>query len=266
VVDGRQQIRVSASFHTTGRLVMWPYGYTMTNLPADMTSDDVAALTSIGKTMAASNGYKPEQASDLYISSGTSRDWLYGRYRVFAYTIEMSPDSTPYPKASAIPSETGRNKNAVLYLMERAACPYSVIGKEATRCGAFDDDLEVARGWTVNPLGTDTATGGKWVRAEPREHVLVRAQAARHGSVGSAALVTANKAGSTANSYDVDGGTTTIQSPAIDLPRHGRSEADLPLLPRPRLERLERRRAARVDRGGRRRVHDRPARAGGRKR
>ena len=26
VVDGRQQIRVSASFHTTGRLVMWPYG------------------------------------------------------------------------------------------------------------------------------------------------------------------------------------------------------------------------------------------------
>ena len=218
VVNGRQQIRVSASFHTTGRLVMWPYGYTMTNLPADMTSDDVAALTSIGKTMAASNGYKPEQASDLYISSGTSRDWLYGRYRVFAYTIEMSPDSTPYPKASAIPSETGRNKNAVLFLMERAACPYSVIGKEATRCGAFDDDLEVARGWTVNPLGTDTATGGKWVRANPESTSSSGPKQLGTVPSGSAALVTANKAGSTASSYDVDAGTTTIQSPAIDLP------------------------------------------------
>jgi carboxypeptidase T len=28
--------------------------------------------------MAASNGYTPQQASELYISSGTSRDWLYG--------------------------------------------------------------------------------------------------------------------------------------------------------------------------------------------
>ena len=218
VVDGRQQIRVSVSFHTTGRLVMWPYGYTLANLPADMTKDDLAALSAIGKTMAASNGYKPEQASDLYISSGTSRDWLYGRYRVFAYTFEMSPDSTPYPKASAIPTETGRNKNAVLYLIEKAACPYSVIGKEATRCGAFDDDLEVSRGWTVNPLGTDTATGGKWVRANPESTSSSGSKQLGTVPSGSSALVTASKAGSSASSYDVDGGTTTVQSPAIDLP------------------------------------------------
>ena len=37
VIDGRQQIRASMSFHTTGRLVMWPYGYTLTNVPSDMT-------------------------------------------------------------------------------------------------------------------------------------------------------------------------------------------------------------------------------------
>ena len=218
VVDGRQQIRVSVSFHTTGRLVMWPYGYTTTNVPADMTRDDAAVFTAIGKTMAASNGYKPEQASDLYITSGTSRDWLYGRYRVLAYTIELSPDSTPYPKASAIPTETGRNKSAVLYLMERAACPYGVIGKERTRCGAFDDDLEVARGWTVNPLGTDTATGGKWVRANPQGTSSSGPKQLGTVPSGSSALVTAYKAGLTASSYDVDGGTTTVQSPAIDLP------------------------------------------------
>jgi carboxypeptidase T len=218
VVDGRQQIRVSVSFHTTGRLVMWPYGYTLSNVPADMTRDDLAVLTAIGKTMAASNGYKPEQASDLYISSGTSRDWLYGRYRVFAYTVEMSPDSTPYPKASAIPSETGRNKNAVLYLMERAACPYAAIGKDQVRCGAFDDDLEVARGWTVDPLETDTATGGTWVRANPESTSSSGPKQLGTVPSGSRALVTAYKAGTSANAYDVDGGTTTVQSPAIDLP------------------------------------------------
>ena len=33
VVDGRQQIRAAISFHELGRLVMWPYGYTLTNVP-----------------------------------------------------------------------------------------------------------------------------------------------------------------------------------------------------------------------------------------
>ena len=67
VVDGRQQIRAAITFHEAGRLVMWPYGYTMTDTPADMTSADHAALMAIGRHMATTNGYRPEQASDLYI-------------------------------------------------------------------------------------------------------------------------------------------------------------------------------------------------------
>ena len=67
---------------------MWPYGYTMTDVPGDMTYQDHAALAlgSAG-TMAANNGYKPEQASDLYISSGTSRDYQYGVYRIFTVHV-----------------------------------------------------------------------------------------------------------------------------------------------------------------------------------
>ena len=126
VVNGRQQIRTAITFHEDGRLVMWPYGYTMSNVPADMTTQDHAALAAIGKHMAATNGYKPEQASDLYISSGTSRDYQYGVYRIFAYTFEMSVKD--YPDDSMISSETGRNKESVLYLMERAACPLAVLG------------------------------------------------------------------------------------------------------------------------------------------
>ena len=29
------------------------------------------------------------------------------------------------------------------------------------------DDFEMNRGWTVNPLGTDTATAGAWQVANP---------------------------------------------------------------------------------------------------
>jgi hypothetical protein len=134
VVNGRQQIRASISFHTTGRLVMWPYGYTLTDVPSDMSSKDHRTFVAMGKAMAKTNGYKPEQASDLYISSGTSRDWLYGRYRIFAFTFEMSPDSTPYPHDEAISSETGRNKAAVLYLIDLADCPYRAIGLSARAC------------------------------------------------------------------------------------------------------------------------------------
>ena len=49
---------------------------------------------------------------------------------------------------------------------------WSVLGAAVrdARCGAFDDDLEVARGWQVNPDGTDTATAttqGRWARGNP---------------------------------------------------------------------------------------------------
>ena len=33
VVDGRQQIRTAITFHESGRLVMWPYGYTLRERP-----------------------------------------------------------------------------------------------------------------------------------------------------------------------------------------------------------------------------------------
>ena len=181
VIGGRQQIRMGISFHESGRLVMWPYGYTKTNVPSDMTTDDRAALARIGRKMASFNGYKPEQASDLYISSGTSRDFEYGTYRIFAYTIEMSV--TAYPKPSKIATETGRNKGTVLYLLERAWCPLGTLGAtvRAARCGAFDDDLEVARGWTRRP-GRDRhrAAGGPLQPGQPGADVPVRAEAARH--------------------------------------------------------------------------------------
>ena len=69
--------------------------------------------------------------------------------------------------------------------MERAWCPLSVLGAAVTtaRCGAFDDDLEVYRGWAVNPDGTDTAPADAVRAGEPGRHHQPRSEAARHHAV-----------------------------------------------------------------------------------
>jgi carboxypeptidase T len=217
-VNGRQQIRTHITFHEAGRLVMWPYGYTLTDLPADMTRDDQVALVKIGRAMGASNGYRPQQASDLYITSGTTRDFAYGKYRIFSYTFEMSVRD--YPDDSLIASETGRNKEAVLYLAERAWCPLSVLGAAtmAARCGAYDDDLEVTKGWHVNPYGTDTATIGGWQRGVAQATSYQGMRQLTAAPTGQSAFATGLFAGTSTSANDLDGGRTTALSPEIALP------------------------------------------------
>jgi hypothetical protein len=145
VVGGRQQITTGISFHTTGRLVMWPYGYTYSDVPSDMLKKDHDVFVAMGKAMATRNGYKPEQGSDLYISSGTSRDWLYGRHRVFGFTFELSPNTAAYPPDEAIGPETSRNRSAVLYLIDMADCPYRAIGWSRWNCGSPSARVSLSR-------------------------------------------------------------------------------------------------------------------------
>ena len=109
----------------------WPYGYTRTE-PPGMPADDRAVFVALGRAMAARNGYKPEQASALYVDSGTSRDWLYGRYGIFAFTVELGTGT--YQSSAAIGPETSRNRSAVLYLIGMADCPYRAIGRQAAHC------------------------------------------------------------------------------------------------------------------------------------
>ena len=132
VVGGKQQIRGSISFHTYSELILWPYGYTYTDVPSDMTADDRNVFATMGNAMAQTNNYSPQQASDLYIADGSSDDWLYGAHKIFAYTFEMYPRSSSpgfYPPDEQIDPQTARNREAVLYFMEKANCYYSVIGK-----------------------------------------------------------------------------------------------------------------------------------------
>jgi carboxypeptidase T len=98
-----------------------------------MRPDDRAVFVAIGQAMARRNGYLPEQASRLYVDSGTARDWYYGSQGIFAYTFELG--SGTYQRSSAIAPEVARNRGAVLYLIGLADCPYRAIGKAVQHCG-----------------------------------------------------------------------------------------------------------------------------------
>ncbi|WP_327343759.1 M14 family metallopeptidase [Streptomyces europaeiscabiei] len=138
VVGGVQQIRTAIDFHTYSELVLWPFGYTTANTTTGMTADDRNAFATVGGKMAASNGYTPEQSSDLYITDGSIDDWLWGNQKIFGYTFEMYPGSAGgggfYPPDEVIARETARNRDAVLQLLENSDCMYRSIGKEAQYC------------------------------------------------------------------------------------------------------------------------------------
>ena len=67
---GASRSKTAITFHTAGQQILWPYGYTKTDVPGDMTTDDHAALVALGKKMAASNGYTAMQSSGLYVTDG----------------------------------------------------------------------------------------------------------------------------------------------------------------------------------------------------
>jgi carboxypeptidase T len=168
VIGGVQQIKAHIDFHTYGELVMWPYGYTSVDVPADMTQDDHDVFVAIGQAMAASNGYTPQQLYDLYVTDGTINDWLYGVHRIFTYTFELYPVGSPgfYPPDEVIPVETARNREAILYFFEKADCPYAVIGKQALYCSGQPPPTQVTftsvaaqDGWVLES-GENTSVGG----------------------------------------------------------------------------------------------------------
>ena len=171
VIGGRQQITSSIDFHAYGELVLWPYGYTFTDVPPDMTQDDHDVYVAAGQAMAATNGYTAGQASELYITDGSIDDWTYGVHRIFSYTFEMYPVTSGqggfYPPDEVIPAQTSRNRAAILYLLEQAACPYAVIGKQAQYCEGTPGTPTVVTltsiaaqdGWALESSETSNAGG-----------------------------------------------------------------------------------------------------------
>ncbi len=149
VVGGVQQIKAHIDLHTYSELILWPYGYTTANTTSTLNANDRNAHATLGQNMAATNGYTPEQASDLYIADGTINDWMWGTYKIFSYTFEMFPTgSNPgfYPPDEQIGPQTSRNRAAVLLFLDASDCVYKVIGLGMRRSGGRERLLRQLRG------------------------------------------------------------------------------------------------------------------------
>ncbi len=85
----------------------------------------------------------------------------------------------------------------------------------------YSDTFETATGWTTNPTGTDTATTGAWERGDPQTTTSSGTKQLGTTVSGVNDLVTGRLAGTSAGSFDIDGGLTSIRSPLIPLPATG---------------------------------------------
>jgi len=87
-------LRVYIDYHAFSQLYMRPWGYT-TAAPADESS-----MAAMGNACASaiSNRHRMTYRSGriaviIYVASGSSADWFYGRKRVFGFAIELRPAS-----------------------------------------------------------------------------------------------------------------------------------------------------------------------------
>ncbi|WP_169988317.1 M28 family metallopeptidase [Microbispora sp. H10836] len=101
-----------------------------------------------------------------------------------------------------------RNADAIAYAVWTLATATPPVA-------VWSDDFETDKGWTVVP---GTATTGTWERGDPEATSSSGAKQLGTTVSGTNDLVTGRLAGSSAGDYDVDGGTTSIQSPPITLP------------------------------------------------
>jgi len=128
----------------------------------------------------------------------------------------------------------GANRCAIWTVFARHGMGVSASGNNGTThnaatdvpadCGGtgqttvFFDNFETSLGWVTNPSGTDTATTGQWERGDPETTTSSGTKQLGTTVSGVNDLVTGRLAGASAGVNDIDGGTTSIQSPSITLP------------------------------------------------
>ena len=123
-VEAHPNIRTGISYHSASELVLYPYGYTYTDVPADMSQLDHNAFVAMAGQMGSTTGYTPQQSSDLYITDGDWVDWMYGARHAYPFTVELSGYGYGfYPPASFIPDAIAKNRDAAVYVVAQAACP-----------------------------------------------------------------------------------------------------------------------------------------------
>lgn len=126
-VNAHPNITTAISYHSYGNLILYPYGYTYTDIPSDMDPGDHQTFVAMARQMANTTGYRPQQSSELYITDGDFKDWMYGENGAYPFTFELG-GGTFYPDDSRIPIEQAKNRDAAVYAASMADCPRRAAG------------------------------------------------------------------------------------------------------------------------------------------
>ncbi len=137
----------------------------------------------------------------------------YGAYHIFvpAGTYDVRFSAPGYSSSTSSVTVTATSAT-VMDIQLSTAPPEQLV---------FADDFETNQGWTVNPAATDTATAGRWERGDPQSTSSSGPKQLGTTTSGINDLVTGRLAGSSSGANDLDGGLTSVRSPAISLPASG---------------------------------------------
>lgn len=82
-------IDISISYHTYGRLVLYPWGY------SSRPPKEKPLFVSLCENISTINNYVVDQAINLYPTIGDTCDWMYGVHGIYALTIELGDSYAP---------------------------------------------------------------------------------------------------------------------------------------------------------------------------
>jgi hypothetical protein len=82
----------------------------------------------------------------------------------------------------------------------------------------FNDDFETDRGWVSDFFATDSASAGRWERGDPGPTDADGPKQLTMAASEAFALITGPRSGFSAEDYDLDGGVSSVLSPALVLP------------------------------------------------
>ena len=120
---------VSASFHSYGNLVLYPWGYDLLDTP------DHSVFSALADSMAVQNGYRAgnPKSNAIYLTNGDMDDWVYGEQAekpaLYGYTFEVNSSSDGFdPPESLIGPTCVQNFGPILSMIRFADQPRRVLG------------------------------------------------------------------------------------------------------------------------------------------
>ena len=159
--DPNRRFTAQLDYHNYSQLILYPWGYQQFETPDESTLASLAQRMSDDMRVVANRLYRPQQAIDLYATTGTSTDYAYGTNRVPApFVIEMRPDCCDFTVLERdIPMVNRENWAGALAVLRWAAGPpilESVKAYSFAADGNFSKLVYSAR-WT-QPADASTGT------------------------------------------------------------------------------------------------------------